>query len=50
MAMFYPGTKHASFDDPAAEEVRRHGGGRLDSWQRVLAFFDEHVKDRSANT
>jgi hypothetical protein len=26
---------------PAAEEVRRHGGGRLDSWQRVLAFFDE---------
>jgi acetyl esterase/lipase len=41
----YPGARHSFFNDqwraydPAAA---------ADSWQRVLAFFAEHVRDRQA--
>ncbi len=37
----YPGTKHAFFND----ELRVYDpGAAADSWQRVLAFFAEHVR------
>ena len=44
----YPGTKHAFFNDQLPK--RYDAVAAADSWQRVLAFFAEHVKDRSANT
>jgi len=37
----YPGTKHAFFND----QLRvYHPAAAADSWQRVLAFFAEHVR------
>jgi carboxymethylenebutenolidase len=37
----YPGTKHAFFNDT----LRSYDAGAVaDSWQRVLAFFEEHVE------
>lgn len=40
----YPGTKHAFFND----RLRNHDAdAAADSWARVLAFFDEHVKKRA---
>lgn len=37
----YPGTKHAFFND----QLRSYDAeAATDSWQRVLAFFDEHVR------
>lgn len=37
----YPGAKHAFFND----QLRSfHPDAAADSWQRVLAFFDEHVR------
>ncbi len=37
----YPGTKHAFFND----ELRvYHPAAAADSWQRVLAFFAEHIR------
>ena len=41
----YPGTKHAFFND---ELSKTYGAvAAADSWERVIAFFDEHVKGRS---
>lgn len=41
----YPGTKHAFFNDT----LRTYdGGAAADSWQRVLAFFQEHVEGTSS--
>ncbi|HEY1297005.1 MAG TPA: dienelactone hydrolase family protein [Chloroflexota bacterium] len=37
----YPGTKHAFFNDTIGAY---DAAAAADSWQRVLAFFDEHVK------
>lgn len=40
----YPGTKHAFFND----QLRNHDAdAATDSWRRVLAFFDEHVRHRA---
>lgn len=36
----YPGTKHAFFNDT----LRTYAAAAADSWQRVLAFFAEHVE------
>jgi carboxymethylenebutenolidase len=44
----YLGTKHAFFNDQLPK--RYDAVAAADSWQRVLAFFDEHVKDRTART
>lgn len=44
----YPGTKHAFFNDQLPK--RYNAVAAADSWQRVLAFFAEHVKGRSDNT
>jgi carboxymethylenebutenolidase len=40
----YPGTKHAFFNDTLRTY---HAGAAADSWQRVLAFFAEHVERTS---
>lgn len=37
----YPGTKHAFFNDQLKVY---HPTAAADSWQRVLAFFAEHVR------
>jgi carboxymethylenebutenolidase len=37
----YPGTKHAFFND---QWRTYHPAAAADSWQRVLAFFTEHVR------
>lgn len=38
----YPGAKHSFFND----QGRNHDpAAAADSWQRVLAFFDEHVRN-----
>jgi carboxymethylenebutenolidase len=37
----YPGTKHAFFNDTLRTY---HAAAAADSWQRVLAFFAEHVE------
>jgi carboxymethylenebutenolidase len=42
----YPRTKHAFFNDQLPKRYSEEAA--TDSWHRVLAFFDEHVKDRSA--
>jgi carboxymethylenebutenolidase len=42
----YAGTKHAFFNDTLG---RYHAAAAADSWQRVLAFFAEHVKGNSTN-
>lgn len=40
----YPGTKHAFFNDT----LRTYdAGAAADSWQRVLAFFEEHLEGTS---
>lgn len=40
-AEVYPGAKHSFVND----QSRNHdAGAAADSWQRVLAFFDEHVR------
>jgi len=39
---FYPGAKHSFFNDTSARAY--HPQAAEDSWQRVLAFFDTHVK------
>ncbi len=39
----YPGTKHAFFNDTLRIY---HAAAAADSWQRVLAFFADHVKAR----
>jgi carboxymethylenebutenolidase len=44
----YPGTKHAFFNDQLPKAYDAAAAG--DSWQRVLAFFAEHVKSRSADS
>ena len=37
----YPGAKHAFFND----QWRNYDAeAALDSWQRVLAFFNDHVR------
>jgi carboxymethylenebutenolidase len=40
----YPGTKHAFFNDTLRTY---NAGAAADSWQRVLAFFAEHVEGTS---
>jgi len=40
----YPGAKHSFFNDRAPNY---DAAAAADSWQRVLAFFDEHVKGSS---
>ncbi len=40
----YPGTKHAFFNDTLRNYDR---GAAADSWDRVLAFFAQHVKGGS---
>jgi len=41
----YPGTRHSFFND----QLRVYDpGAAADSWQRVLAFFAEHVRRSSA--
>jgi carboxymethylenebutenolidase len=37
----YPGAKHAFFND---QWRTYHPAAATDSWQRVLAFFGEHVR------
>jgi carboxymethylenebutenolidase len=37
----YPGAKHAFFND---QWRAYHPAAATDSWQRVLAFFGEHVR------
>lgn len=37
----YPGTKHAFFND---QWRSYHPAAAADSWHRVLAFFDEHIR------
>lgn len=41
----YPGTKHSFFN---ADRRTYNAAAAADSWQRVLAFFAEHVKGGSA--
>jgi carboxymethylenebutenolidase len=41
----YPGTKHAFFNDELSKTY--DAVAAADSWERVIAFFDEHVKGRS---
>jgi carboxymethylenebutenolidase len=43
----YPGAKHAFFNDTLSNY---HAGAAADSWQRVLAFFTEHVKSRQSTS
>jgi dienelactone hydrolase len=43
----YPGAKHAFFNDTLSNY---HPGAAADSWQRVLAFFTEHVKSRQSTS
>ena len=38
----YPGTKHAFFNDRLHSY---HAAAAADSWERVLAFFGEHLRD-----
>jgi carboxymethylenebutenolidase len=40
----YPGAKHAFFND---QWRTYHSAAAADSWQRVLAFFAEHIKGDS---
>jgi carboxymethylenebutenolidase len=40
----YPGAKHAFFNDTLPKSY--HAAAAADSWQRVLAFFAQHVKSR----
>jgi carboxymethylenebutenolidase len=43
----YPGTRHSFFND----QLRVYDpGAAADSWQRVLAFFAEHVRRNSAGS
>jgi carboxymethylenebutenolidase len=44
----YPGAKHAFFNDQLPR--RYHADAAADSWQRVLAFFGEHVRGGSIDT
>ena len=44
----YPGTKHAFFNDQLPKTY--DAAAAEDSWHRVLAFFAEHIRSRSANT
>ncbi len=44
----YAGTKHAFFNDQLPK--RYDAAASADSWQRVLAFFAEHVEGHSVNT
>ena len=37
----YPGAKHSFFND---RESNYDAAAAVDSWQRVLSFFDEHIK------
>ena len=41
----YPGAKHSFFND---QWRNYHAAAAADSWQRVLAFFAEHVRGSSA--
>jgi carboxymethylenebutenolidase len=43
----YPGTKHAFFNDTLRTYDADAAG---DSWQRVLAFFEEHVEHTSSTS
>jgi carboxymethylenebutenolidase len=43
----YPGAKHAFFNDTLSNY---HPVAAADSWQRVLAFFTEHVKSRQSTS
>ncbi len=43
----YPGAKHAFFNDTLRSY---HAAAAADSWQRVLAFFAEHVKIRHSTS
>jgi carboxymethylenebutenolidase len=43
----YPGAKHAFFNDTLRNY---HAAAATDSWQRVLAFFAEHVKSRQSTS
>jgi carboxymethylenebutenolidase len=40
----YPGAKHSFFND----QWRNYHAAAADSWQRVLAFFAEHVRGSPA--
>ena len=41
----YPGAKHSFFND----QGRNHDAeAAADSWERVLAFFDEHVRNAAS--
>jgi carboxymethylenebutenolidase len=43
----YPGTKHSFFND----QLKNYdAAAAADSWQRVLAFFAEHVRGNGAHT
>jgi carboxymethylenebutenolidase len=44
----YPGTKHAFFNDQLPKTYNAEASA--DSWQRVLAFFTEHIKDGTNDT
>ncbi len=37
----YPGSRHSFFNDTS---TNYHPGAAADSWERVLAFFSQHVK------
>jgi dienelactone hydrolase len=41
----YPGAKHSFFND---QWRNYHAAAAADSWQRVLAFFAEHVRGSPA--
>jgi carboxymethylenebutenolidase len=43
----YPGAKHSFFND---REATYDAAAAADSWRRVLAFFEEHVRTQPIPT